>query len=678
MKSIFSALLIGLFLFSSGLAERRPITVEDVFAMGRVSDPCISPDGKWVAYTITRYEMETNNSTSDIWLLPLQSKDPAPRQLTTHVKKDYSPAWSPDGSKLAFISTREGTPQIFCMSMRGGEATQLSTISTGASTPVWSSDGKYIAFTSEVYPELATDAANLAREQQKEKSLIKARVIDHLLYRHWNAWRDDKRTHIFLMKASGGEARDVTPGDMDAPPISLGGAQDFSFSPDGKELAFVRNIDSVVAISTNNDVFSVPVDGGEITQITTAKGNDNNPVYSPKGKYLAYLSMKRPGFEADQTDIILRDRASGQLRNLTEAFDRSVDEFIFSPDGQKIYFVAFDEGRRRIYSVPVKGGDCRVIIQEHYNKSVSISPDGKTLIFARQAANLPYELFKASASGKKEPVQLTFTNASRLNQLKMYPVEDFRFESFDGQRVHGLMVKPPQFDPDEKYPLVYLIHGGPQGGWGDDFHYRWNSQMFAAPGYVVAMVNFRGSKGYGQKFCDAVSKDWGGGPYKDLMLGLDYLLKNYDFIDSEKISAAGASYGGFMINWIAGHNERFKALVCHDGVFDQRSMYGATEELWFPEWEFGGTPYENPELFEKHSPSNFVKNFKTPTLVIHGEKDFRVPVTQGFQMFTALQRMGVPSRLLYFPDEDHFVRKPQNARLWWQTVHEWIARWIEE
>jgi len=323
-----------------------------------------------------------------------------------------------------------------------------------------------------------------------------------------------------------------------------------------------------------------------------------------------------------------------------------------------------------------------------------VSPDGKWIYFARQAANFPFEIFRASLKHLKfvdqtrilkalvtdrDPVrveQLTFTNRERLAKLKMNPVEDFWFPSFDGTKVHGFLLKPSFFDPAKKYPLVYLIHGGPQGMWSDDFHPRWNSEMFASPGYVVAMVNFRGSKGYGQKFCDAVSRDWGGGPYKDLMWGLNYVLKTYPFIDTTKVAAAGASYGGFMIDWIAGHTNRFKCLVVHDGVFDQVSMYGATEELWFPEWEFGGDPYRHPELYHKWSPSAFAKNFKTPTLVIHSQLDFRVPVTQGFQMFTALQRMGVPSKMLYFPDEDHFVTKPQNARLWWHTVLGWISEWI--
>ncbi|MDZ7261759.1 MAG: S9 family peptidase [candidate division KSB1 bacterium] len=659
--------------------DTHPITVEDLFALGRVSDPQISPDGKWVAYSVTYYSMETNKSNSDIWLVPLAGGEP--RQLTTSPKADHTPRFSPDGQTIAFISAREETPQIYLIPMSGGEATKLSNISTGASGVIWSPDGNYLAFTSEVYPDLKTDEENKKRDEEKEKSLVKARIIDHLLFRHWNRWRDDKRSHVFVMKATGGQAWDVTPGDYDTPPISLGGRQDYVFSPDSKEIAFVRNTDPVVAISTNNDIFIVPVTEGSLQlepkRITENKGNDNSPVYSPDGRYLAYKAMARPGFEADEYDLILYERATGKRTNLTQKFDRSVDEFVFSPRGDKIYFTAEDQGRHGIYALSIKTEAVTKLIGEHYNTNLRLDPKGETLVFTRQSIRLPNEVFKAYVKGQKL-VQLTYTNKERLAKLDMNPVEDFWFDSFDGTRIHGLMVKPPQFDPNKKYPLIYLIHGGPQGAWGDNFHYRWNAQMFAAPGYVVAMVNFRGSSGYGQAFCDAVSKNWGGGPYQDLMAGLDYLLKTYDFIDPEKLAAAGASYGGFMIDWIAGHTDRFKVLVSHDGVFDQRSMYGSTEELWFPEWEFNGTPYENPELYEKWSPSYFVKNFKTPTLVIHGENDFRVPVTQGIQMFTALQRMGVPSRFLYFPDEDHFVTKPQNARLWWQTVHEWIAEWINK
>ncbi len=666
--------ILFIFLNLSIAQNNRPITVEDLFSFGRVSDPQLSPDGKWISYTVKFYEMETNKSNSDIWLVSSDGK--VTEQLTSHEKADFGARWHPDGEKIAFVSTRTGTPQIYLISPEDKNPKQLSTISTGASGIVWSPDGKYIAFSSEVYPDLKTDEENKLRDQQKDESLVKAKIIDRLFYRHWNRWTEEKRSHVFVMRSDGGEAWDVTPGDYDSPPLDLGSSHDYAFSPDSKHIAFVRNEDPVVAISTNNDIFVTPVLGGKITKITTNKANDNQPVFSPDGIYLAYRAMEHPGFEADQYDLILFNRQSEKRTNLTLAFDRTVGDFQFTPNGKIIYFTAQNQGRNCIYRVPAAGGDVEKVVQSHYIRDFCISPDSEHLYFTRESINQPTEIYRAKINGEAI-TQLTFTNKNLVDQLEMNDLEDFWFQSFDGQKVNGMLIKPPRFDPNKKYPMIYLIHGGPQGMWSDNFHYRWNAQMFAAPGYVVAMVNFRGSKGYGQEFCNAVSKNWGGGPYKDLMEGVNYLTQNYDFIDGKRLAAAGASYGGFMINWIAGRDHPFNVLVSHDGVYDQRSMYGATEELWFPEWEFGGTPYENPKLYEKWSPSNYAKNFETPTLVIHGENDFRVPVTQGFQMFTALQRNGVPSKLLYFPDEDHFVTKPQNAKLWWKTVHDWIAEWID-
>lgn len=676
MKRLAIILLILIFSFASLLAvTKRVITVEDLFSVGRVSDLQLSPDEKWVSYTVKYYDMSTNKNNSDIWLVPAKGGEPV--QLTATPKSDFGARWSPCGKDIAFISTRNGIPQIFIISSTGGEARQLSNISTGANGIVWSPDGKYIAFSSEVYPDFKTDADNKKRNEEKEKSLVKAKIIDRLFYRYWNYWTDEKRSHVFVMKSSGGYALDVTPGDYNSPPLDLGSSHDYCFSPESKEIAFVRNIDPMVAISTNNDIFITSVSRGEIKKITTNKANDNHPAYSPDGSYLAYRQMKTPGFEADQYDLILLDRKTGNMQNLTKSYDRTVGNFKFSPDGKFIYFTAQDQGRSCIFRISVKKGLIEKITNSNYVRDFCISADSKYLYYSQESINQPTEIFRSKSNGNSI-VQLTSTNKELVEQLEMNAIEDFWFESFDGKKVHGLLVKPPKFDAAKKYPMIYLIHGGPQGMWSDNFHYRWNAQMFAAPGYVVAMVNFRGSKGYGQEFCNAVSKNWGGGPYKDLMDGVKYLLETYNFIDAERLAAAGASYGGFMINWLCGHEHPFKTLVSHDGVYDQRSMYGATEELWFPEWEFNGTPYNNPELFEKWSPSNYAKNFSTPTLVIHGENDFRVPVTQGFQMFTALQRNGVPSKLLYFPDEDHFVRKPQNARLWWKTVHEWIAEWINK
>ena len=670
---IFLSLL--LIIASISLAdEKRPITFNDLISMGRLGDPQVSPDGKLIAYVVTYYDLKTNSSNSDIWLMPIAGGEP--RKLTNSPRGDSQPRWSPDGSQIAFTSTRTGRPQVWLIRLEGGEARQLTDLSTGASGAIWSPDGKWLLFASRVYPDCPDDECNKKREQEKADSKVKARIIDQLLYRHWDSWTDEKRDHLFLIPASGGEPKDLTPGDYDVPPIALGSAQDYAFSPDGKEICFVMNTDEVVTLSTNNDLFTIPVTGGEPQRITTREANDNQPVYSPDGKYIAYLAMARPKFEADRYRLILYERATTRHINLTEDLDRSVDTIVWSPDSSALYFTCGDEAYISIYTVSVKGGRVRKLIGESYNGNLRVTPDGKGLVFSRQSIRHPTDIYYADTEGKMLK-QLTNINGSLLEELEMNPLETFWFKSFDGLKVQGLMVKPPGFDATKKYPLMFLIHGGPQSAWGDDFHYRWNAQMFAAPGYVVVMINFRGSSNYGQEFTDRISGDWGGGCYRDLMKGLDYALENYPFIDPDKLGASGASYGGYMIYWIAGHTDRFKALFSHDGVYNLTSMYGVTEELWFPEWEFRGTPWTNKTMYEQWSPHNCAQNYKTPMLIVHGEQDFRVPIGEGLQAFTALQRQGIPSRLLYFPDEGHWVLRPQNAELWWKTVFQWFDQYLK-
>jgi dipeptidyl aminopeptidase/acylaminoacyl peptidase len=469
----------------------------------------------------------------------------------------------------------------------------------------------------------------------------------------------------------------MTLGKYDTPPISLGSDHDFVFSPDGKSICFVKNSDTIVATSTNNDLWLSSLGEEKEQKMTRGKGNDFGPLFSPDGEYLAYLSMHRAGFEADQNNIILHNLKTGKITNLTESLDRSVSDFVWSPDGNRIYFFAEHFARHCLYDVNIQNNRKRLLLKDHYLKKISVSPDNKFLILEREAINQPVEIFRLEVKSKNLS-QLTFFNQQKLAQLEMNPLEDFWFIGANGDSVHLLLLKPPQFDASKKYPLVSLIHGGPQGAWGDDFHYRWNAEMFAAPGYVVIMINFHGSRGYGQTFCDAVSKNWGGWPYEDVMTGTKWAAEKFPFIDKERIGAAGASYGGFLINWIEGHNEKnlFKCLVSHDGVFEQVSMFGATEELWFPTWEFNGYPWDAESLYQKWNPINYVNNFSTPMLIIHGEHDYRIPYTQALQLFTALQLRGVPSKLLFFPDEDHFVRKPQNAKQWWKNVHDWFAKYL--
>ena len=651
--------------------EKKTITFEDFFSMQRLGTVAVSPDGRLIAYTLSVPDIETNKIKTDIWLMDIQTKNSKP--LTNAPSSSSAPAWSPD-SKFLFFN-RSG--QIWKIAVDGGEAATVTSFAAGASGAVLNGAGTKMLFTAEVYPDCEDEDCNKKKMDEAENSKVKARIIDGLLYRHWNRWLEGKRSHVFMAGIDGQNVQDMTPGDYDAPPLSLGSSHDYTFSPDGKEICFVRNTDEMVAASTNNDLFIATLPEGTITRLTENKANDNHPVYSPDGKYIAFASMSRPGFEADKQRLMLYDRGKKTFTDLTENFTLSVGSIVWHPGSKEIYFTAAEKGTVSLYKVQLSKGKPEAVLKGHYISSVQFA-DANTIIFKKQTAAMPYEIFKMNLkNGKVE--QLSSINTSRLAALQLSALEPFQFSGANGATVHGYILKPPSFDPGKKYPVVQLIHGGPQGSWGDNFHYRWNYQMFASPGYVVYMINFHGSNGYGQDFMDAVSKNWGGAPYEDIKLGTEYVIENFPFIDGERIGAAGASYGGFMINWIAGDpNHPYQCLVSHDGVYEQVSMYGATEELWFPEWEFNGTPWEEGSLYDKWSPARRAKHFKTPTLVIHGEHDYRVPYTQGLQFFTALQRQGVPSRLLFFPDEDHFVQKPQNARLWWKTVHDWFEQYLKK
>ncbi len=669
MKHLFAAIFIFALLFSLGAQEKRAITFEDFFSMKRIGGLAVSPDGKTAAFSLTAPDIQKNNFKTDIWLLKLS--DNSLRQFTNAEESSSGPVWSPDGRWLYF--SRGG--QIWKQAVDGGEAQQVTDLATGAGGAVLSVDGSQMLFVSDVYPDCETEECNKEKMEAAENSKVKARLIDRLLYRHWNHWRDGKYSHVFLADIEGSAIKDLTPGAYDTPPISLGSGHDYAFSPDGKEVCFVRNTDPIVAASTNNDLFITSLTGGKITRLTAGKGNDNHPSYSRDGRYIAYASMERAGFEADRLRLMLYDRKNGTHRELTKGFNLSVYDFIWHPNGKEIYFKTPEKGFYNLYKVNINSSKIEPVLGKHYIGAFRFAGPN-TLVMTIQTAAMPNEIFLYDLKSKKLR-QITFINKKLLSQLELPTLEEFWFTGAKGDKVQGFILKPPFFDAAKKYPAVELIHGGPQGAWGDDFHYRWNYQMFAAPGYVVFMINFHGSKGYGQNFCDAVSKDWGGAPYEDILKGTEYVLNTYDFIDKDRVGAAGASYGGFMINWIAGADNPFKCLVSHDGVYEQVSMYGATEELWFPEWEFNGKPWEKGSLYQKWNPANRAGNFKTPMLVIHGERDFRVPYTQGLQLFTALQRQGVKSKLLFFPDEDHFVRKPQNARLWWETVHGWFAEFLK-
>lgn len=668
-RNITLGLILILAVVCSFSQTKRPITFDDLIAMGRVSQPEISPDGKTIAFVITYHDKTENTTNSNIYLV--STGGGTIRQLTNAAKGNNNPRWLSDGSGLAFVSSRDGESQVWTIPVQGGEPRKLSHLSSGVSGLIVSRRGNLAAFSSDVFPDCPDDDCNAARKAEKEKSTVKAKVFDRLPYRIWNTWKDGMRSHVFVTELDRGKLVDVTPGDYDTPPIDLGGRWDYDFSPDGKELAFTRNPDRDIAISTNNDIFVVPVSGGSAKRITTNPANDSQPSYSPDGKYIAYRKMDRPGFEADRRQLMLYERATGKHINLTDKIDYSVDEVLWSPDSRTLYFTADDKGHKSIFKLSVSTQNVEMLINRGYNHSVGISPDGRVLIFVKESIDKPAEIHRMDISGKNIR-QLTNVNGDRIGGLEMNGLEEYWFEGEGRTKVHGWIVRPPGFDPKKKYPAVFLVHGGPQGQWGDQFHYRWSAQMFASRGHVVIMVNPRGSTGYGQRFTDEITRDWGGKVYEDLMKGLDAALARYPFIDGNRVAAAGASYGGYMMNWMLGHTKRFRCMVSHDGVFNPKNMYGTTEELWFPEWEFGGTPYASPELYEKWSPLNVASKFETPTLVVHGQLDYRVDVSEGFQLFTALQRQGVKSKMLYFPDEGHWVMKPANAELWYTSVLDWI------
>ncbi len=670
---------------ASTTGAKRPFTFEDMMKLKRVGAPVPSPDGKWVVFDAVDVDLEANTRISHLWIVPAAGGEA--RRLNQTPNHEERPRFSPDGKRLIWTSKATDPTQIWISNFTpesgglDGTPHQVTNISTGASGAIWSPDGKNIVFVSSVYPDAKDDAENKRRDEELGKSKVKAKIFTKLLYRHWASYTDFKRSHLFVVSAEAdasqpNSARDLTPGDHDVPPFNLGGQDMYAISPDGQELAYTSNIDEVEATSTNNEIFLVPITGGPPKKISTSPGNDSTPIYSPDGNHIAWRSMARAGYEADKSSLVVYQRKSGESRNATQSFDRSVDSLAWTPDSKAIFFTAEDRGEVPIYALPLDAKEPSEVSRLHAGDIV-FANDGRNLFFTQMSVTAPNEIWRLEIKEPSQPkaVSVTHMNDALLAQISMQPLEPFTFKGAANDDVQGFLVKPPGFDASKKYPLKFLIHGGPQGAWGNSWSYRWNPQLFAAGGYVVVMINFHGSTGYGQKFTDDIQGDWGGKPYEDLMKGLDYVEKTYPFIDKTREAALGASYGGYMANWILGHTDRFKCIVSHDGVYNTESQFGTTEELWFKEWEFKGLPWTNRELYRKFSPHLFAEKFKTPTLVVHGQLDFRVDVSEGLQLFTTLQRLKVPSKMLYFPDEGHWVLKPQNSRLWWKTVTDWVDQW---
>jgi dipeptidyl aminopeptidase/acylaminoacyl peptidase len=641
-------------------APAATFTATEMMKLRRLGDPAVSPDGALVAFQVTDVELPSGARNTDVYVAPVKGGEP--RRLTDHPKSDSRPRFSPDGKRIAFLSNRDGSSQVYVVDVAGGEARKVTSFANGTESFLWADDRTLVA-TSEVRPDGQPD---------DPKPASSARVYDRLFVRHWDTWEDGKRTHLFAVPLSGGTPRDLTPADRDVPPFSVGGPDDYAVSPDGQEVCFSRNDDAFEAASTNADLFVVATAGGEARRIASNPGYDGACRYSPDGASIAFRAQMRGGYESDRWRLFVHDRKTGQSRNLTEPFDRSVSDPTWSADGKTLYVSAEDQGRSPIFAVPAAGGAPTVLVKDgSFGDVKAAGPNG--LVFTKVALTHPAEIYRAGLDGSGlAPV--TRLNDAFLKGFALRPGESVSYTGAAGKTVQAWIVKPAGFDAAKKYPLLVLIHGGPQGAWEDGWSFRWNAQVFANAGFVVFMPNPRGSTGFGQEFVDDINRDWGGRCYEDLMKGTDF-AEALPYVEKGRTVAAGASFGGYMVNWIAGHTDRFKALVSHDGLFDLVSMYGSTEELFFVEWEFGGPPWPGREVYERFTPSAHVKNFKTPTLVVHGELDYRVPLEQGLAMFTALQRMGVPSRLVVFPDENHWVLKPVNSLKWYEEVLGWLGRW---
>jgi dipeptidyl aminopeptidase/acylaminoacyl peptidase len=736
MRRFFLVVLAVIaFTFPAIAQAKHPFTFEDMMKLKRVGEPEVSPDGKWVIFSVVDVDLEANTKTPHIWIVPTAGGQE--KEIIADQDADR-PRWAPDGKRFAFVSTKEGGSQVWVAQFDDAVGTvtrvrKLTSIATEGSGELWSPDGKNILFTSDVYPECdAQDdpiTCNAQMLDEANKSKVKAQIFTHLLYRHWNSYKEGKRSHIFVIEAPpvveptayAGRIvirpRDLTPGDYDAPVFSLGGQDNYAFSPDGQEICYTSNHDKNEAASTNNDLWIVPVNVAAAASAAQAlaqtknitadnPASDSSPLYSPDGRYIAYRAQQRPGYESDRFRLMLYDRRTGQKTELMHDFTQWVGTIVWSPDSKTIYFSSEHMGYSLIYSVEADSSHSARSLVGGSDDDLAVTADGKKLVFSSVSEMAPAEIYTSDVTGAGCPAKtgdvdagkegcslneahsLTHVNDLLLSGISMAKAETFDFKGAHGDDVEAFMVKPPNFDASKKYPVKFLIHGGPEGQWGHEWSYRWNPELFAAPtsgssnsttssGYVVIMINFHGSTGYGQKFIDAINGDWGGAPFEDLMKGLDYAEEHYSFVDKSRECALGASYGGYMANWILGHTDRFKCIVSHDGMFNAESAWGTTEELWFNNWEFKGTPYDNRALYQKWSPHQYAKNFKTPTLVIHGQRDYRLDVSEGFQLFTTLQMEGVPSKMLYFPDEGHWVLKPQNSQLWFKTVNDWVDQWTK-
>lgn len=667
-------LCAGLGIFGN---NSHPFSVLDMLKMDRIFDIQLSKDGKNLVFVVRKTNLELNKGITDLWMIDSNGK--SIRQLTNDKAADFNPRWDVDNESIWFLSAESGLLQIWKININSGERVQITKLPLNCRNLIISPDGSKIAFTVDVFPNLSINATKNKLDEQKKEQATGV-IYNKLFIRHWDTWEDKRRSHLFVLDLKTNKLIDIMKGwDVDTPTQPFGGPEEIAFTPDSNGIVFTAsNAGGKIAWSTNFDLFYAPLNlvKDPIAITKENKAWDTTPVFSPNGKYLAYLAMKRPRFEADRFRVILKSWPNGKETVLTKNWDRSPSSIAWSKDSKNIYTVAQDIGQRSIFKINIKSKDVLRLVSSGTVSSINIG--NKRIFYGLDNLKSPVEIYSINKKGK-DLKKITNLNRDQTTKARMGEYEQFTFKGWDDEPVYCYVVKPVDFNPTQKYPVAFLIHGGPQGSFGNHFHYRWNPQAYSGAGFAVVMVDFHGSTGYGQKFTDSITQDWGGKPLVDLKRGLKAAIERYPWMDKEQVVALGASFGGYMINWIAGNwPNRFKCLVNHDGNLDERLAYFDTEELWFPEWEHGGTPWDNPNGYEKHNPINYIKNWKTPMLVIHGAYDFRVVETQGFSTFTVLQRKGIPSKLLYFPDENHWVQKPHNSILWHQTVIEWLKKWTKK
>jgi dipeptidyl aminopeptidase/acylaminoacyl peptidase len=680
-RQLLAAGLVAIPLVAS--AATHGLTATDLVGFVRLSEPALSRDGRRVVYTLRETDLAADRGRTDLWLTDLDDDSP-PRRLTSHEENDGSADWAADGKGVYFLSSRSGSPQVWYLSLAGGEATQVTHLPLDVAGFRAAPHGDRLVVALEVFPDCRGLDCTKLRLDDRAAARQHGETFDKLFVRHWDKWQDGRVSKLYSITVDGerrarGEPVPLTAElDADVPSKPFGGRPDYDFSPDGSQIVFAARLRGrIEPLSTNFDIWRVPADGSappvDLTPDNPAW--DAQPAYSPDGRLLAHLAMERPGFEADRFRLVVRDARTGAIRFTTRDWDRSITSFRFSADGKEVFAAADDFGQHPLFAINLGSGARRKLTAAGSVTEFEVA--GERIVYGLQSLSAPADLFVID--GRSAARQVTDVNASRLAEVRFGEYEQFSFAGAGGETVYGYAMKPWNYLPGQRYPVAFIVHGGPQSSFANTWSYRWNPEIYAGAGLAVVFIDFHGSTGYGQAFTDSISRDWGGKPLEDLQKGLAAAVEKYRWLDGDRACALGGSYGGYMVNWIAGNwPDRFRCLVNHAGLFDNRSMYYTTEELWFPEWDHGGPYYENPEGHEKSNPANFVKAWKTPMLVIHGALDYRVPYTQGLATFTALQRRGIESRLLFYPDESHWILKPANSLQWHDEVLGWLARHLKK